>query len=94
MVKYRPGVSLIFSHAPPWTDPRKAFMGYILKSYTYSNTPAQQAVRQRFASAAAGTKGRRGKAMYKGRSMPLPAIIIARQMGGRVVGTPREETYY
>ena len=69
-------------------------MGYILKSYTYSNTPAQQAVRRRFASAASGTRGRRGKAMYKGRSMPLPAVIIARAMGGRVVGTPAAESFY
>lgn len=94
MVKYRPGVSLLFAHAAPWTDPRKAFMGYILKTYSYSNSPAQQTVRQRFASAASGTRGRRGKAQYKGRAMPMPAVIIARAMGGRVVGRPEEGAMY
>ncbi|MFQ6064275.1 MAG: hypothetical protein ACE5L6_02250 [Candidatus Bathyarchaeia archaeon] len=95
MVKIRPGTALILAHAPPWTEPRRTFLGYIIKTYTYSNTPAQQSVRQRFAAAARGTRGMTGKAMYKGRSMPRPAVEIARQLGGRgAVTTPRREEYY
>jgi len=87
LVFLRAGTALILSRAAPWTKPQKAGpLGYIIKSYTYSNTPAQQAIRQRFASAAAGTRGMRGKLQYKGRSMPRPAVEIARQMGGRVTG--------
>jgi len=94
MVFIRPGRALILSHAAPWTNPRKTFLGYIIKGYTYSNTPAQQAVRRRFAAAAAATRGHTGKLMYKGRSMPRPAVEIARALGGRVAGTPTRETYY
>lgn len=85
MVFLRAGTALVLSRCPPWTKPAKAGpLGYIIKTYTYSNTPAQQAVRSRFANAAAGTRGHTGKLMYKGRSMPRPAVEIARAMGGRV----------
>lgn len=87
MVFLRAGTALILSRCPPWTKPAKAGpLGYIIKTYTYSNTPAQQAIRSRFANAAAGTRGHTGKLQYKGRSMPRPAVEIARAMGGRVTG--------
>lgn len=84
---------MILSRCPPWTKPAKAGpLGYIIKTYTYSNTPAQQAIRSRFANAAAGTRGHTGKLMYKGRSMPRPAVEIARAMGGRVTARARAPT--
>lgn len=83
----RSGTALILSRTVAWTKPAKAGpLGYIIKTYTYSNTPAQQSIRSRFAQAAAGTRGLRGKEQYKGRSMPKPAVAIARAMGGRVSG--------
>jgi len=84
MVFLRAGTALVLSRTVAWTEPRKAGpLGYIIKTYTYSNTPAQQSIRSRFASAAAGTRGHTGKLQYKGRSMPRPAVEIARAMGGR-----------
>jgi hypothetical protein len=86
---------LILSRTVAWTEPRKAGpLGYIIKTYTYSNTPAQQAIRSRFANAAAGTRGHTGKLQYRGRSMPRPAVEIARAMGGRVTAGAGGGAYY
>lgn len=81
----RSGTALVLSRTVAWTKPQKAGpLGYIIKTYTYSNSPAQQTIRTKFAQAAAGTHGMHGKEMYKGRSMPKSAVTIARAMGGRV----------
>jgi len=68
-----------------------SFKGFYLKRYPSGlkeGIGRQKEIRAAFARAAIETFGHKGKATYKGVSMPRPAVEIAARMAGK--GSPEE----